>query len=161
MTITVREANGGDVGDLVALNQFVQELHVAALPSHFKHVNLDAATDWFRAMLARNDVQVWLASSEGTAVGYAVAVLHSRPENPFAPARSFYELDQVSVSPRFRRQGVARELVQRVVDDAKARGVPALELSSWSFNSEAHAAFAALGFRPKIVRFCREVSEGA
>jgi ribosomal protein S18 acetylase RimI-like enzyme len=100
-------------------------------------------------------VKAWIAFSNDAAVGYAVAVVTTRPETPFSIARSFYQLDQIGVSPDFRRQGVARALIERVIDDARARGLHGLELTSWSFNEAAHAAFAALGFRPMIVRFGR------
>ena len=38
---------------------------------------------------------------------------------------------------------------------SRSRGIRDVELSSWSFNTEAHAAFQALGFEPKVVRFGR------
>ena len=154
-TIAIREADDNDVDILVALTGIVQELHATALPEFFKRVDPKAVAEWFRGTLARADVRVWVATSNDVAVGYAVAVVTTRPETPFSVARSFYQIDQIGVSPDFRRQGVARALIERVIDDARARGLQGVELTSWSFNESAHAAFAALGFRPMIVRFGR------
>jgi len=64
-------------------------------------------------------------------------------------------VDELAVSPAHRRQGLARALFERVLAEARAEGLRDVELTSWSFNVEAHAAFEALGFRPKVVRFGR------
>jgi hypothetical protein len=47
-------------------------------------------------------------------------------------------------------------LVERVLANARAQGVRDVQLTCWSFNAEARAAFEALGFRPMTVRFQRE-----
>jgi ribosomal protein S18 acetylase RimI-like enzyme len=154
--LTIRRANDGDVDSLVGLCAVVQDLHATAIPDFFKQADRKAYAHWFREMLARTDVTAWVASSNDVIVGYALAAVVSRLETPFSVARSFYQLDQISVSPDCRRKGVARALVERVVDDARARGLHEVELTAWSFNAAAHAAFEALGFRPMVVRFGRD-----
>src|SRR5690606_30212891 len=107
----------------------------------------------FRSKLRSQGVRAWIASVGRVEVGYAVTVLRERPANALCLARQYYELDEIGVAPAHRRQGVARALVERVVSEAKSRGVPDVELTSWAFNSAAHDAFRALGFQPMIVRF--------
>jgi ribosomal protein S18 acetylase RimI-like enzyme len=128
---------------------------VRAVPDVFKELDALEVATWFRDELASPHVKAWIAASNDSAVGYALAVVVTRPETPFNVSRSFYQLDQISVLPHFRRQGVARALIERVIDDARARGLHAVELTAWSFNDAAHSAFTALGFRPMIVRFGR------
>lgn len=156
MPITVRDADEGDVDLLVALNGIIQELHVAALPAYFKQPDAGAVAELFRSKLRRTDARIWIASAGEVPVGYAVAFIRERPETELCRARSFYEVDEIGVSPAHRRQGLARALLERVLAEARAEGVADVELTSWSFNADAHAAFHALGFRPKIVRFGRE-----
>ena len=156
MPTTVRAADEGDVDLLVALNGIVQELHVAELPAHFKQPDPGAVAALFRSKLRRTDVRIWIVSAGEVPVGYAVACIRERPETEHCRARSFYEVGEIGVSPAHRRQGLARALLEHVLAEARAEGVPNVELTSWSFNVEAHAAFQALGFRPKTVRFGRE-----
>ena len=92
-----------------------------------------------------------------TPVGYVTAVINSRPESPFAPARRWCELDAIGVVPEQRRRGVARELVRAVIEYAAAQGVQQVELASWSFNEPAHRAFERLGFTRKTLRFERPI----
>jgi GNAT superfamily N-acetyltransferase len=156
MSITVRAANEGDVELLAALNGVVHELHVAALPAYFKQPEPGAVAELFRSKLRRTDVRIWIASAGATPAGYAVVGIRERTETELCRARSFYEVDEIAVSAAHRRQGMARALLERVFAEARSQGVRDVELTSWSFNADAHAAFQALGFRPKVVRFGRE-----
>ena len=111
-------------------------------------------------MLQKPAVRAWIAESDGSAAGYALTIIHDRSENAFSFGRRFCEIDQIAVALPFRRRGIARALVERVLEDARSRGISDVELTSWSFNTDAHHAFHALGFTPKVVRFGRQSSEG-
>jgi ribosomal protein S18 acetylase RimI-like enzyme len=154
----IRAAEERDVDSLAGLNAFVHDIHVAALPSYFRHPEPGRVAESFRARLGRQDVRVWIASVGELVVGYVVSVLRERSETTLSLARRFWEVEEISVSPAHRRQGVARALVERVVSEARLEGAPDVELTSWAFNTDAHAAFQALGFRPMIVRFRRDAS---
>ena len=86
-------------------------------------------------------------------VGYLLAIFHEAPENPFARARRWCEIDQVAVDPNRRRRGIARALILNAVSWAKTEGIPQIEAASWSFNDDAHEMFRRLGFVPKTTRF--------
>jgi N-acetyltransferase len=153
MTISVRDAEDRDVDLLVSLSRFVQDLHSAALPSYFKQPEPGAVAELFRSRLERTDVRIWIASLGDLAAGYVVSVLRDRSDNAVCRRRRFRELDEISVAPAHRRQGVARALVEHAVSHARLEGIVDVELTSWIFNTDAHTAFQALGFRPMVVRF--------
>jgi ribosomal protein S18 acetylase RimI-like enzyme len=158
MTVTIRGACESDAALLAELNRGVQALHVAALPAYFKVADPTAVADLFRAKLQSQGFCAWIAWVGELAVGHVVGVIRERPENALCTARRFYEIDEIGVIPEYRQQGVARALVERALGEARARGIVDVELSSWAFNAEAHTAFRALGFEPKVVRFGRESS---
>jgi len=153
--ISVRSANRSDAELLANLNRFVQELHFTHMPQRFKPVENGATAEWFKSMMENPAVRAWIAEAEGTAAGYVLTVTYDRPETAFCFRRVCCEIDQISVSPEFRKKGVAKALVERVLAEARSSGIPDIELNSWSFNTEAHDAFGALGFVPQIVRFNR------
>jgi diamine N-acetyltransferase len=155
--ISVRQAGEGDVELLAELNRFVHEVHLNRMPQRFKPAETDAVSEWFRSMIQKPAVRAWIAESDGSAVGYVLATTCDWPETPFRSRRMFYQIDQIAVSPGFRRKGLARALVDCVLADARARGIQDIELNSWFFNTEAHDAFRALGFRPQIFRFALEM----
>jgi diamine N-acetyltransferase len=156
--LTVRQATASDAETLAGLNRTVQELHVAHRPDSFKNPDVASVADWFRTTLEDSTVRAWIAECDGVAAGYVLAITYDRPENAFRFARRFCEIDQIAVAPAFRRRGIARALVERVFEDARSRAIEDVELTSWHFNTEAHAVFRALGFTQEVTRFGRKTS---
>jgi diamine N-acetyltransferase len=153
MVFAIRDATVEDIEVLVELNRSVHDLHLAALPRYFKQAAPDAVAELFRSRLDRVDIRVWIASTDGKAVGYAVSALRERPENALCLARRFFEVEEIGVARGHREKGVARALIERAIAEARSKGIPDLELTSWAFNVDAHAAFRALGFQPMVMRF--------
>jgi GNAT superfamily N-acetyltransferase len=153
MDLEVRRARLEDIGPLVALQREVQELHLVNRPADFKPLNDEEVTGWLRGVLQSEEAAIWVAVATGKIVGNAVAMRKHRAEHTYSPARTWCEVDQIVVTRAQRRKGIARALLQAVVDDARAKGIAEIELTSWSFNTDAHRAFEAFGFAPKLVRF--------
>jgi GNAT superfamily N-acetyltransferase len=153
MNTVVREALPSDVDTLGALAAQLQEQHVASRPEMFKPPNMDEIGAWFRQLLEKPLVTIWVAAVDGTIRGYLITIISELSEGPFNFPRTWMQLDQIAVQKEHRRQGIARALVENALTYARTRGVADVELASWSFNQEAHRAFASLGFVPKVVRF--------
>jgi diamine N-acetyltransferase len=153
MSPNIRPAAIGDEALLAGLNDFVQELHLRKRPDHFRPTRSAELATWYRSLLEKSTTRIWIAEEDGLPVGYLVAILHEAPENPFARARRWCEIDQVAVDPRRRGRGIARALILNAVSWAKTEGIPHIEAASWSFNDGAHAMFRRLGFVPKTTHF--------
>ena len=151
----IRRAVVGDEHALAALNRFVHEMHHARRPDYYKATRVDEVAAWFRERLENPLPALWIAEDGGIAVGYVVAFFHDRPDNPFRQARRWCEIDQIAVDPAWRRRGVGLSLMRAALDEARARGLSDVELSSWAFNTDAHALFRRLGFEPRTVTFER------
>jgi diamine N-acetyltransferase len=151
--VNIRAAVPGDEPSLAVLNGIVQQLHVTSRPDFFKPTRLDEVTAWFRPLLEKPTVGIWLAEDQGSPIGYVLAFLHERAANPFCPSRRWCEIDQIAVRPDRQRQGVGRALIEKALAWARAEGAGDIELSTWSFNDSAQRMVRDLGFVPKIVRF--------
>jgi GNAT superfamily N-acetyltransferase len=149
----VLRARSSDTRRLAELNAHVQSLHVRQRPDFFKPADLTEVAAWFSSLLARAYVDVWLAEHSGVGLGYILVLRQERGDNPFCLPRRWHEIDQLSVAPDARRQGVARALIQKALGEAAADGVTDIEVSSWAFNTEAHATFLACGFQARMLRF--------
>lgn len=155
MQLTIRRARPGDESILTTQNAFVQALHRTHEPEHFASPDRADVEGWFHALLLSPASAVWIASVRDDVVGYVVAIERVHEANPFSRERRWIEIDQLGVRPDWRRQGIARALVQEVLREAASREVTDVEISSWAWNTEAHDVFAALGFERKVVRFRR------
>lgn len=153
MTVRVRRALSEDLAAFLALHEQVHALHLQQRPDQFKPTERRDIEARFLESLDSASPQIWVAELAGKVVGYAVEVHAQKAENAWCPARRWCEIEQIDVDPAHHRAGIARALLQAIVDSAHAAGLQEIELTSWSFNQDAHRAFEALGFTPKIVRF--------
>jgi len=153
MNVTIRKAGVGDERLLASLNAFVQDVHLEKRPADFKTTNNAELADWYRSVLEASTGRAWIADSDGRPVGYVLAVVHRRSENPFCPARQWLEIDEIAVDPKFRRRGIGRGLILKAISEAKALGIATIEATSWAFNGETHGLLGDVGFVPKTVRF--------
>jgi diamine N-acetyltransferase len=153
--VKVRRAVVGDEQTLAALNRFVHDLHEARRPDYYKTPRVEDVAAWFRERLDTPTAAAWIAEEDGVPIGYVLAFFHERPDNPFRQARRWCEIDQIAVDPAWRRRGVGRIVMNAALEEARARAMPHVELSSWAFNTDAHAMFRRLGFEPRIVTFER------
>ena len=159
MSLTIRAAEPGDEQLLTVLNGFVQELHRARRPDRFKPTNTAEVAAWFRSLLQKPTTLIWIAEDDRVPVGYLLALVQERAANAFSAARRWCEIDQIAVDEVWRRQGVARALVEHALLEVRGRGIRAVELSTWAFNDTAQRAFQQLGFNPEVIRFSLTLSE--
>jgi len=151
--VTLRLGSVLDMDALLAINAELQALHFAARPDQFKPVDLSAIQGWLLEDLADPAATLWVAALDGVVVGAALVTSHERAAGAFSVTRTWWILDLVGVLAAYRRRGIARALIDRVVTEARTRGVTQIELNSWEFNRDAQAAFRSLGFLPKYTRF--------
>ena len=149
--MTIRAATLGDEQRSAVLNGFVQSLHTAYRPDHFKASTLAEVANWFRAFLQNASARTWIAEEEGTAVGYILAIVQERPESSLCHAWRWCEIDQIAVDPSLRRKAIASALMRKAVLSAAADGIVEVELCTCAFNEQAQVTFRRLGFVPKIL----------
>ena len=153
--LSVREATAADAPTLARLNFVVQSLHHDAYPNRFHEPDDVRVEQFYRQLLQPEGdrhgarARSWLCVDiEDEAVGYVLAMLRERPDNPFTKAIRWIELDQVAIVDEARGGGAGRLLVSVVIDWAQDLGVELLELSVWDFNEVARAFFGAMGAQP-------------
>jgi len=147
MTVTIRTATSADARVLARLNGPVQALHAQAQPDVFKPAAMTPElVAHYEAELARPDVVIFIAEADGEPVGNAVAVIVERPETPFAYARRYVLLDQITVNPEAQRRGIGTALMAAVLGLARELGIGNVRLDVYDFNQEALAFYTRQGF---------------
>ena len=106
--------------------------------------------DRLRAHLAERarapESGVWVADAGGDLLGFCVAAVSQRPA--FFEETERLEIEGVYVRPQERRRGLARRLVEGVLDALDPQGRRRVELAVARGNGEGHAFWRALGFTP-------------
>jgi RimJ/RimL family protein N-acetyltransferase len=159
MSVTVRRAEASDVPAMAALNDDVQRLHIAARPDHFVPSSTTAISQAMERALGDSNLKFWVAELDARIAGYAIVRVRSTEPGQYLQGRLWWEIDQIGVDAGARERGLARALVDAIARAAADAAVASLELTCWSFNAEARAAFEKLGFAPKMLRMEREVGK--
>lgn len=156
--MNIYKAISTDAARLSSLSVDVQRLHAENHPNIFKMPqNKDFAVSFFEEMLADPAVTIFIAEEDESPVGCVLCRLIERPENPFTFATRYLHIDQISVRPEARGQGVGASLMQRAAMLAQELDVRRIQLDSWDFNIKAHIFFERLGFEKFNFRFWREI----
>ena len=145
--VTVRFAREGELDRINELRRQVNDLHVAGKPEVFKPGFCDELRDFIHVIHEDPNKEIVVAETDGTVCGFAVLNHIVRPENPFMFERNFLDIDEFGVDEAFRRRGVAAEMIRFILDYAKGKGYPRLELNMWEFNRGALAFYEAAEFR--------------
>jgi ribosomal protein S18 acetylase RimI-like enzyme len=154
--MSVRTATQADLDRLSSLSVGIQRLHTEGRPDLFRAPD-QAELRAFLAERLANGAIVLIADVDGAAAGYLLAEVNARPANPFRHASKSLYVHHIAVDSAAQRRGIGHELLDTAVAMARAEGVDAVRLDSWSFNRDAHTFFEAEGFEPLNVVFERRL----
>lgn len=136
--------------DLVRVNELrkqVNDIHVEGRPDVFKAGFGTELRDFARVIMNGENSNIIVAERNGVICGMACVDYVNKPETPFGNARKYYHVQEIAVDEAFRRQGVARELLNFMKADAASRGLSKIELDVWAFNESAIEFYGAMGFK--------------
>ena len=93
--------------------------------------------------LAQGDTRTYLVAAEGKEVA-AYAGLAAMPDEAY--------VQTIAVAPEHQRRGLGADLLQRLLDDARRRGIPRVGLEVRVDNAPAIAMYERFGFARVAVR---------
>lgn len=143
----VRFAEEKDLNIINELRKQVNDIHVEGRPDVFKAGFGTEIRDFAKVIMNGENSDIIVAERNGVICGMVCADYVNKPETPYSKARSFYHVQEIVVDKHFRRQGVAKELLDYIVADAKKRNLGRIELDVWEFNESAIEFYQAVGFR--------------
>jgi len=123
--------------DILLLGPSDAEVLDRLAPDVFDH---DVQPDWCTDFLADARHHLVVAQSDGVVVGMASAVDYLHPDK--APQ---LWINEVGVSPAYRRQGIGRRLVERLVQLATELGCTEAWVLTDSDNTAANRLYASAG----------------
>lgn len=143
----VRLAKQDELERVNEIRKMVNDVHVNGRPDIFKAGFNEDLKNYIYDIWNAENKDILVAERDGIICGFACVQYVDKPENPFMNARKFYDIDEFGVDIKFRRQGVATEMIQFIKSDAKKRGMDKIELNMWEFNEGALAFYEAVGFK--------------
>ena len=144
--MNVRLAKESELSRINELRRQVNDLHVAGKPEVFKPGFSQELRDFIYEIWNDPEKDIAVAEQEGVICGFAVLHHINKPENPYMAERDYLDIDEFGVDEGYRRQGVARAMIEFVREYAREKGFHRVELNMWEFNRDALAFYEAAGF---------------
>jgi ribosomal protein S18 acetylase RimI-like enzyme len=108
---------------------------------------------WLGKQLKDDDTVLLVAEVDKTIAGYFYGGLVERDWARLLDAHG--AVHDIFVDAKFRRRGIASELMRAGIEALEKKGAKQVVLSSATQNAEAHALFEKLGFRRTMVEMTR------
>lgn len=159
MDITIREATTADLDSIVALLDQGQNLHIEALPGHFRPFDIDDLKDWIGSLIEGGHHTVLLAESESRPIGFVQVHIEKVLARNGMTARRHVHVHSLMVDAAHRRRGVGRKLMAAAEEWARAQGVFELVLMVYEFNQPAIDFYEELGYGTFTRRMTKPLAE--
>lgn len=160
MLSTVRPWRPQDRDAVLALNAELQEHERARRPS--RRPGPEMTEEYVTALAAQlaqkgEDGALFVAEAVGgDVVGFASCFVD---EDELEQDPRLVRIEDIVVAEAARRQGIGRALVAEACQFATRRGIRRVELSVLTVNTDAAAAYRALGFQPVLLTLERWLDE--
>ena len=89
-----------------------------------------ALSDYYRRHMADGTFVSWLALSDGAIIATSGMSFVEKPPYFSCPTGKIGLISSMYTDPHFRRQGIAKELLSRVVADARAYGCSCVQITA-------------------------------
>ena len=142
----IRIAESKDLEAINELRRQVNEIHVSGRPDIFKPgfcKEFQDRTQWY---LSSDENDIFVDDQDGKITGMIMIDYITKPESPYGFERVFCHVAEICVDKECRRRGIAHNLIERVKEEAKKRGITRIELDVWAFN-DAINFYEAEGFK--------------
>jgi len=145
----VRRATIEDIPQNLPLWRELSDTHGDMEPMFRLAENAEEKFAGYLSLIFTNkNFAIFVAESDSKIIGYIIAHVSTAPE-VYVIRRRLYIQDMM-VSPDYRRQGVASRLVKEIMALAKAQQIEKMDLLVAVKNEEANKFWRAMGFEPAL-----------
>lgn len=138
-SIVIRDMKAEDYDSFVRFYTDLQYLHSKSMPDTFRSEVGIPPREAYENELQRPEREFFLAEVNGIVAGMCDTDLKTIPDDlsyPLLPCK-IVQINDLYVSPEFRRQGVATALYREAERRGRALGADKMNLMVWGFNENA------------------------
>lgn len=129
MNITIRTANKSDIETLIKF-RFMYMTDVEGELSEHQKASLNSQLPEYFEKHMGNDFTAYLAEDNGKAVSVIFMVRLEKPASVHFLSGSTCYLMNVYTELEYRRLGIASQILDRLISDAKSEGITCIDLSA-------------------------------
>lgn len=156
MNIEISETR--EFKQIAHLVEHVQNLHAQFLPTIYKPFDYNEIQKVMDVMLSNEMNRVFVAKLNDEIIGYILIVIKNIPESAFYFTHQIIHIDQLSVSEKYKRNGIGTLLMDKAEKLAKELNINRMELDYLEFNLNAKSFFQNKGFLPYRGKMVKQLS---
>ncbi|MGF6354443.1 ribosomal protein S18 acetylase RimI-like enzyme [Paenibacillus sp. 4624] len=141
MKIKIRQANPNDISEVSRLfNEYRM--------FYGQHSDLEAATSFIKERMSKQESMIFIAAcNEGSKMpDTAMGLVQIYPSYSSVSMGPIWILNDLFVDSKYRKQGIARKLMQAVMKQAKKQQILRIVLSTAISNQQAQALYESEGY---------------
>lgn len=145
--VLIRDMRPEDYDVFVRFYADLHRIHHEAMPDTFRPQVSLPPREVYEKDLEKPEREFFVAEIDGKTAGMCDIVLKTIPDDPnypLFPGKSAH-IDDLYVSPEFRRRGVATALYREAERRGRAAGADKITLMVWAFNEDALGFYRKLG----------------
>ena len=146
----IRQANSGDIPQLIRLLHQVGQVHHEIRPDIFRDKALKYTPEELEVLL-RDPLRPVFVAEEGQVLGYCFCVLKDYTHSGVLTSRKELYIDDLCVEESCRGQQVGRRLYDFSCGFAREQGCEFLTLNVWCGNDNAMAFYQHRGMTPRSI----------
>jgi GNAT superfamily N-acetyltransferase len=146
MEIEITPATDAHISEIMKIWKESMDFH-KDIDAHFA-VREDAHTDFephLREVMQKEDAQILVALEKGRVVAYSITLLFMRP--PIFEERIYGFISDLAVKSDYRRKGIGRKMLKRMIEWFESRNVKRIELRVVAQNEVGYSFWKKHGFR--------------
>lgn len=146
--LRIRKIARRDYAAVERLLQQLQQIHIAGRPELYGPTDRCLTEYFFESLLSNEEVVPLLAEKRGRVIGVCIVSLLNH--SGMVRMKTAY-VDELVVDAPYRRSGVGKALLTEAERRARRHGAKRLDLTVWSFNRDAIAAYEKCGMTPQRI----------
>ncbi len=155
--IIIRKAEIKDFNKVHKLIMQVHKLHVNGRTDIYKDVDPMNFEEFKNELLNTNNTYL-VAQLENEIVGICFAQIKETSNNKIMKDRKILNIENICVDENYQRKGIGKKLYNQIVQIAKEKNIPNVELIVWGFNKNAIKFYETLGMNIKHLKFEQKIS---
>ncbi len=125
----------------------VQNIHNALYPEIFKKSSKRTMSKQvFKEYINDKKNFILIAYRNDSPMGYLYATVKPRKSSPLYLKPKTIYINQICVTEQFRKKGIAKKMLDQVIETAKRKKINKIQLDTWDLNESAQKSFKKLGF---------------
>lgn len=146
--LRLRKAKKRDYAAVERLLQQLQQIHIAGRPELYGPAERCLSKPFFESLIANEEAFILLAEEKREVIGVCIVSLLNH--SGMVRMKTAY-VNELVVDAQRRRQGVGRALLNEAEKHALVLGAKRLDLTVWSFNSDAIRVYERCGMTPQRI----------